>query len=128
MEPRISIITLGVADLGRAVRFYRDGLGFPTTYKDGDGIAHFATGGARFGLYPTKALAEDISPTLSPERAEFSGITLALAEKAGATIVKPAQDVFWGGHSGYFRDPDGHFWEVAWGPMFQFAEDGTLLF
>lgn len=142
MEPRISIITLGVADLGRAVRFYRDGLGFPTTYKDGDGIAHFATGGARFGLYPTKALAEDISPTLSPERAEFSGITLAhnvrtreevaatlaLAEKAGATIVKQAQDVFWGGHSGYFRDPDGHFWEVAWGPMFQFAEDGTLLF
>jgi len=141
MEPRISIITLGVQDLARAVRFYRDGLGFPTSYKDGDGIAHFRTGGVRLGLYPVNALAEDISPQLPPARAAFPGITLAhnartreevarilaLAEKAGATIVKPAQDVFWGGHSGYFRDPDGYFWEVAWGPMFQFDETGALL-
>ncbi|HLP09014.1 MAG TPA: VOC family protein [Opitutaceae bacterium] len=140
MEPRISIITLGVADLDRAVRFYRDGLGFPTSYKAGDGIAFFRTTGARLALYPRKPLAEDIGPDIDPGRPGFGGITLAhnvrtkdevaqvlaLAEKAGATIVKPAQDVFWGGHSGYFRDLDGNHWEVAWGPMFTFDESGAL--
>ena len=133
MEPRISIITLGVADLGRAVEFYRDGLGLPTGYKEGDGIAHFDTGGVRLGLYPRQALAEDIGPAVDPGKPGFGGITLAhnvrtreevapllaLAEKAGAALVKPAQDVFWGGHSGYFRDPDGHYWEIAWAPGYQ---------
>lgn len=141
MEPRISIITLGVADLARSVRFYRDGLGFPTRYADGGPIAFFQTGGVRLALYPLVHLAADISPALSPARTAFSGITLAhntrtkaevaavlaRAAAAGATIVKPAQDVFWGGHSGYFADPDGHYWEVAWAPMFQFADDGALL-
>ena len=140
MEPRISIITLGVADLPRAVRFYRDGLGFPSSYKEGDGIAFFQTGGARLALYPRKALAEDIGPDIDPGKPGFGGITLAhnvrsreqvaqvlaAAERAGAAIVKPAQDSFWGGHHGYFRDPDGHHWEIAWGPMFTFAADGAV--
>ncbi|HLP02141.1 MAG TPA: VOC family protein [Opitutaceae bacterium] len=140
MEPRISIITLGVADLARAVQFYRDGLGFPTSYKAGDGIAFFRTTGVRLALYPRKALAEDIGPDIDPGRPGFGGITLAhnvrtkdevaqvlaFAAQAGATVVKPAQDVFWGGHSGYFRDLDGYHWEVAWGPMFSFDENGAL--
>jgi len=141
MEPRISIITLGVADLGRSVRFYRDGLGFPTNYKEGEPIAFFSTGGVRLALYPLEKLAEDISPSLDAGRSKFGGITLAhntrtkedvarvltLAEAAGGTIVKQARDVFWGGHSGYFADPDGYFWEVAWAPMFKFAPDGSLI-
>ncbi|MCE5333347.1 MAG: VOC family protein [Desulfobacteraceae bacterium] len=141
MEHRISIITLGVADLERSVRFYRDGLGFPTNYRAGESVAFFATDGVRLALYPLDKLAEDISPSLQPEKNRFGGITLAhntrtreevaavlqTAEGAGGTIVKPAQDVFWGGHSGYFSDPDGYFWEVAWGPMFRFAPDGSLL-
>ncbi|MGE0608584.1 MAG: VOC family protein [Pirellulales bacterium] len=140
MEPRISLITLGVRDLPRAVKFYRDGLGFPTDYQDGGPVAFFSTGGARLSLFPTDELAHDISPSLAAETGPFSGITLAhnvrrkeevaevlaLAERAGGMIVKPAQDVFWGGHSGYFRDPDGHYWEVAWNPHFPLLEDGTL--
>jgi hypothetical protein len=141
MEPRISAVTLGVADLDRSVRFYRDGLGFPTKYKAGEGIALFSTGGTRLALYPLDKLAEDISPDLPSERSRFSGVSLihntrtreevatllAQAEAAGGTIVKPAQDTFWGGHSGYFADPDGHYWEVAWAPMFSFAPDGSLV-
>ncbi len=141
MEPRISIITLGVADLPRAVRFYRDGLGFPTRYKDGEGIAFFDTGGVRLALYPRKLLAEDIGPEVEPGRPGFGGITLAhnvrskeevaqvlvLAEKAGATIVTPARDTFWGGHDGYFCDLDGYYWEIAWGPMFSFDATGALV-
>lgn len=141
MEPRIHILTLGVADLDRSVRFYREGLGFPTTYKEGEAIAFFLTGGARLALYPLDKLAGDISPSLPPTRGGFGGFTLAhntrtreevvsvlkRAEAAGGVIVKQAQDVFWGGYSGYFADPDGYFWEVAWGPMFSFAPDGSLL-
>ena len=139
-EPRISIITLGVADLARAVRFYRDGLGFPTGYKDGDGIAFFRNGGTRLALFPRKPLAEDIGPDVDPGKPGFGGITLAhavrtreevaqvlaLAERSGATIVKPAQDTSWGGHHGYFRDPDGHHCEILWGPMFSIDATGAL--
>ena len=77
MEPRITLITLGVADLPRAVRFYRDGLGWPTTYEDGGEVAFFRTGGARLSLYPIAHLAADISPDLAPTRTGFSGLTLA---------------------------------------------------
>jgi len=131
MEPRISIITLGVADLQRAIAFYGVGLGLPVLSADGN-IAFFEMQGTRLALYPMGALADDAM--VSPERTGFSGITLAqcvrtredvdallkVAEKAGAKIVKPAQDVFWGGYSGYFSDPDGHLWEIAWNPFYTF--------
>lgn len=141
MEPRISIITLGVTDFVRSLHFYRDGLGWPTRANDAAEIAFFNTAGTRFAIYPLDKLAEDISPALPPTRTGFSGITLAhnvrtrkevaqvlaYAESAGATIVKHAQDVFWGGHSGYFADPDGYYWEVAFAPGFQLAADGSLI-
>ncbi|MDR3401884.1 MAG: VOC family protein [Chthoniobacter sp.] len=141
MEPRISIITLGVTDFVRSLRFYRDGLGWPTRAAETADIAFFNTAGTRFAIYPLDKLAEDISPALPPTRSGFSGITLAHnvrtredvarvlgeAEAAGAVIVKPAQDAFWGGHSGYFADPDGYYWEVAFAPGFQFAADGSLI-
>lgn len=140
MEPRITLLTLGVSDLSRAVRFYRDGLGLPTTYKEGDGVAFFNTGGTRLSLYPLDDLAADIGAGTEPSRGGFGGITIAhnvrtkedvtpvlgLAAKAGATIVKPAQDAFWGGHSGYFRDPDGYYWEVAWNPGLPLDADGFM--
>lgn len=131
MEARISIITLGVADLPRSVRFYREGLNLPLVHEDVDDIAFFDLGGMRLALYPRAALAEDVG--VPAEGSGFSGVTLAhnvraktevapllaQAEAAGGRIVKPAQDVFWGGHSGYFADPDGHLWEVAWNPYFK---------
>ena len=140
MEPRITLITLGVADLPRAVRFYRDGLGWPTIYEAGGSIAFINTIGTRLALYPDHELAADISPDLQPARAGFGGITLghcvrtkaevaavlAQAERAGGRIVKPAQDVFWGGHSGYFTDPDGYYWEVAWNPVAPLDADGFM--
>jgi len=130
MEPRISIITLGVSDLERSVKFYRDGLGLPTTYKAGEGIAFFQLAGTWLALYPSDALAEDAF--LPPERSRFGGVTLAHnvrskadadavikeALAAGSTLLKPAADTFWGGYSGYFADPDGHPWEIAWNPYF----------
>jgi catechol 2,3-dioxygenase-like lactoylglutathione lyase family enzyme len=128
MEPRISIITLGVSDLPRSIAFYRDGLGLPTTYKEGEGIAFFQTAGAWLALFPYDALAQDAG--LPPDRARFGGITLAhnvgskaevdrilsQALAAGASQLRPAGEMFWGGYSGYFADPDGHPWEVAWNP------------
>lgn len=129
MKPSISIITLGVVDLALAVKFYRDGLGFPTTYQEGEGIAFFALQGTRLALYPSDALAEDAC--LPSARTRFGGFTLAhnvaskaevdqvieLAISAGASLLKPAADAFWGGYSGYFADPDGNPWEVAWNPF-----------
>lgn len=134
MDPRISIITLGVADLDRAVEFYRDGLGLPLQGDEYDEIAFFELQGTWLSLYPRDALAEDA--TVPGEGTGFAGVTLAhnvgstdevdavlaQAEAAGATIVKPAQEVFWGGYSGYFADPDGHLWEVAWNPYFPLDE------
>jgi catechol 2,3-dioxygenase-like lactoylglutathione lyase family enzyme len=140
MEARISIITLGVANVDRSIRFYRDGLGFPTSAREGDAIAFFVTAGTRLAVYPLDQLADDIGPGIKAAKG-FSGITLAhnvrrkeevaevlaLAEQAGGRIVKPAQDVFWGGHSGYFADPDGHYWEVAWAAHFRFDDSGALV-
>ncbi len=129
MEPRITLITLGVSDLDRSVRFYRDGLGLPK--RDGpDGIAFFETRGTWLSLYPRESLAEDA--TVSAEGSGFRAfalahnvasakevdLTLEQAVGAGATLVKPGQKVFWGGYSGYFADPDGFLWEVAWNPHF----------
>lgn len=139
MEPRISLITLGVQDLERSLRFYRDGLGLPTTWNAELGVIFFQTAGTRLALYPYKALANDISDQFEVPRAKFSGITLAhnvrekddvdrilqQAEAAGAKIEKAAQDTFWGGYAGYFSDPDGYLWEVAYG-AFEFNPDGSL--
>ena len=139
MEPRISLVTLGVDDLERSWRFYADGLGLPTTWTPDKGVIFFRTGGTILSLYGYDALAKDAGEEYRVPRGKFSGITLAhnvrekhqvaevlaLAERAGGTIVKPAQDAFWGGHHGYFTDPDGYLWEVAYG-AFPLRADGSL--
>ena len=141
MEPRISIITLGVADMEKAYKFYHQGLGFPTTKKPEEGIIFFQTSGTCLALYPLDKLAEDVSPDTPSERGPFPGITLAhntkvkedvdkilaLAEACGGKIEKPAQDTFWGGYSGYFSDPDGYLWEVAYADSWEFNPDGSLV-
>jgi len=142
MEPRISIITLGVKDLERSFKFYRDGLGLPTSNTPEEGICFFKTSGVCLALYPFNKLAEDVSPAFEHvEKAKFMGITLAhntktkneveelleQAEKFGGKIEKRAQDVFWGGYSGYFSDPDGYLWEVAYSDQWKFNPDGSLV-
>lgn len=141
MEPRISIVTLGVAEIGRSFKFYHDGLGFPTTGKPDAEIIFFQTGGTCLALYPADKLAEDISSGFPKGRSRFSGVTLAhntrtreevdailqQAQRAGGKIEKPAEDAFWGGYSGYFSDPDGHLWEVAYSDQWQFHPDGSLV-
>ncbi|MBA4741759.1 MAG: VOC family protein [Azoarcus sp.] len=131
MKPHLSMVTLGVRDLPRAVRFYEQGLGLPRLDLDSDSVAFFTLAGAWLGLYGREALAEDAG--VPAEGSGFSGValahnvgsredvdaTLAQAVAAGGTLIKPGQDVFWGGYSGYFADPDGHLWEVAWNPFMQ---------
>ena len=128
MKPHITIITLGVIDLQRAINFYEKGLGLPRK-NESESIAFFDMSGTMLALYPRDELAEDI--TISPEGTGFQGFTLAhnvaspeevdmtLAEAvaAGAELVKPGQEAFWGGYSGYFKDPDGFYWEVAHNPF-----------
>jgi uncharacterized protein len=137
MEQRLSVVTLGVADLERSRRFYEEGLGWRRG-NAGDEIVFFQVGGAVLALFPRGELAKDAH--LPAEGSGFGGITLAynvrdrqevdavLAEAAaaGATILKPAQDVFWGGYSGYFADPDGHPWEVAWNPEWSLDDAGRV--
>ena len=139
MKPKIGIITLGVSDLKKSLVFYRDGLGFPThEYKEDAGIVFFKLEGTWLALYPRDELVKDLGEDaekaglrFDQEQSTFGGVTLAhnektkeevdatvqLAVNAGATLVKPPQDVFWGGYSGYFADPDGHLWEVAYNPF-----------
>ena len=128
MKPHITIITLGVEDLQRAINFYEKGLSLPRK-NESKSIAFFDMSGTMLALYPRDELAEDI--TISPEGTGFQGFTLAhnvaspeevdmtLAEAvaAGAELVKPGQEAFWGGYSGYFKDPDGFYWEVAHNPF-----------
>ena len=137
---RVTILTLGVADLDKATEFYRAVLGTPPNVSDG--ITFVQLPGTWLALYPFEKLAEDISPDVPVTRGGFSGVTLAhnarskddvvdiirRAESAGARIVKEPQETFWGGFSGYFADLDGYYWEVAWGPMFDFAENGEMTF
>lgn len=139
--PRLTVITLGVTDLAKSTRFYETIFGI-SPGSEYEGISLFELPGNWLTLYPVDKLAEDISPQLSPTRSGFSGITLAYntpskdevvaifeeVKAAGASIVKAPQDTFWGGFSGYFADLDGYYWEVVWGPMFDFAPDGALRF
>jgi predicted lactoylglutathione lyase len=137
--PRLTVVTLGVADLQRATSFYAALFGRDANPKHEE-IAFFELPGTWLTLYPLDKLAEDISPDLSPARAAFSGITLAYnahsrdevqaivehARSLGATVAKAPQDTFWGGFSGYVGDLDGYHWEIVWAPMFGFTADGAL--
>lgn len=134
MKPRITVITLGVDDLERAVRFYRDGLGLKTEGIVGTEFEHGAVaffeleGGLRLALWPRRSLAHDAGVT--PGGGSATEFTLGhnvhsatavdgvmeQARQAGAKLVKPAGPTFWGGYAGYFQDPDGHLWEVVWNP------------
>ena len=137
MEQRISLITLAVEDMDRAATFY-EALGWARVDSP-DGVIAFDLIGQTLGLYSRTALAEDLG--LEPQTiGGFSGVTLGhnlrdkdqvaplldRAQKAGGRILKPAQDVFWGGYHGYFADPDGHVWEVAWNPHSPLARNGAF--
>lgn len=140
MRQKLSIVTLGVKDLTRSRKFYQDGLGWTPSSASQDNIIFFDLGGVGLVLFPIDELAKDA--TVASDRSGFSGITLAhntrsveevdrvlqKAEQAGAKIIKKAQKVFWGGYSGYFADPDGHLWEVAWNPFIEFDEKDALIF
>ena len=130
MKPKISLVTLGVRDFPRSLAFYRDGLGFPPhNYAEGEEHVMFALEGSWLSLFPWDELAKDA--TVAQEGRGFSGVTLAhnvgskaeadavfaTAVAAGARPLKAPTEVFWGGYSGYFADPDGHLWEVAFNPF-----------
>lgn len=137
MKPRITVLTIGVDDLDAAVRFYRDGLGWKTDGVIGQEFEHGAVAffdlesGLRLALWPRASIANDAGTTLGPvSSTEFTlghnvssretvDAVMQRALKAGATIVKPAQDTFWGGYAGYFSDPDRHLWEIVWNPDFE---------
>ena len=137
MEQRISLVTLGVLDLKRSISFY-ERLGWRRSMAGSEGVTFFQTGGSVFGLYPRERLAEDAQ--LPSDGFGFGGFALAqnvrskqevdriLAEAvaSGAKLLKAAEDVFWGGYSGYFSDPDGYPWEIAWNPGFEILEDGSI--
>jgi uncharacterized protein len=137
MEQRLSLVTLGVADLERARRFYENGLGWRRG-NDHAEVVFYQLGGMVLALWGRDALAQDAH--LPNAGSGFGGIALAYnartraevdavlaeAEAAGAKILKPAEDAFWGGYSGYFADPDGHLWEVAWNPEWTLADDGSV--
>jgi predicted lactoylglutathione lyase len=138
LEQRLTLITLGVADLARSRAFYEQ-LGWTRSVRAAEGVAFFQAGGVVLSLYPRADLAKDAD--LSPAGSGFPGFSLAynartreevdavLAEAvdAGGTLVKPAYDIFWGGYVGFFEDPDGFLWEIAWNPMFPLTEDGALM-
>jgi uncharacterized protein len=140
MEPRVSLLTLGVSDLERAIAFYRDGLRWPKSNTGGDEVAFFKTGGVVIALFPRASFAADAGVEIDEvEHGAFSRISLAHnvaeenqvdsvlrdAAEAGATIVKEAQEIFFGRH-GFFADPEGFLWEVAWNPSFPMAADGSI--
>ena len=137
MKPRFQILTLAIDDLTRALAFYRDGMGLPTKgivgteFEDGAVVFIPVNDGLTLALYPAASLAKDagIAATgtrlgaisighLVDSKAEVDAV-MAQAAKAGATVTDPARDRFWGGYSGYFHDPDGHLWEIAWNPSWE---------
>lgn len=135
MKPRLTVLTIGVDDLEQALRFYRDGLGFASEGIVGMEFEHGAVAffdlqpGLRLALWPRRSIAHDSGVEMrDPSSTEFTlghnvpsrekvDEVMAQARSAGATIVKPADDTFWGGYAGYFQDPDGHLWEVVWNPQ-----------
>lgn len=137
MQARITVLTLGVDDLEASLRFYRDGLGFATEgivgreFEYGAVVSIQLQSGLRLALWPRRSISHDTGLALEPpSRTEFTlghnvgskaevDAILRQASAAGATIVKPAHDTFWGGYSGYFQDPDGHLWEIVWNPQWQ---------
>src|SRR5271166_2852500 len=137
MEQRVSIITLGVADLKRSKEFY-ERFGWRRSMAKAEGVVFFQAGGMALALYPRHELAKDAN--IAPEGHGFNGMSLSYnartrtevdsvldeAAGAGAKILKPAEEAFWGGYSGYFADPDGFLWEVAWNQSFPIAEDGSI--
>lgn len=139
MDARIHLVTLGVTDLQRAVRFYRDGLGWHTSMKEGEDVAFFQLGPMVLALWGRDQLAGDANVPAGDKPA-FCGVSLAQclpskadvdavlakAQAAGATIPKPAEDTFWGGYAGYFADPDGYLWEIAWNPFWELLPDGGI--
>jgi uncharacterized protein len=135
MKPRITLVTIGVDDLERSLQFYRDGLGLKTegivgTEFEYGAVAFFdLQSGLKLAIWPRKSIAHDSGiPPGSPSPTEFTlghnvsskaevDAVMEQARKAGAVIVKPAHDTFWGGYAGYFQDPDRHLWEIAWNPQ-----------
>jgi catechol 2,3-dioxygenase-like lactoylglutathione lyase family enzyme len=138
MEKRLGTLTLGVRDLARARKFYEEGLGWTRDGGESD-IAFYQLNGLVLGLYEWPKLAADAG--VEAVGSGFRGVTLAYcvrspqdlervlaeAEAAGATILIPPRDTFWGGRDGYFSDPDGHLWEVQWNPHLEITEDGRHL-
>ncbi len=140
MKPRITLITLGVDDLERSLRFYRDGLGLKTEgiigkeFEYGAVVFFDLQGGLKLALWPRTSLAHDTGlPVDNVSATEFSighnaaskvevDAVMAQAQRAGAVIVQPAHDTFYGGYAGYFQDPDRHLWEVAWNPQWVVQE------
>lgn len=145
LEPRISVITLGVDDLDRAIRFY-EAMGLERSKRITEGVAFFQMGGMILALWPREQLAADIAndnfrPAMGANgKPGFSGVALAYntrseaevnlildqVDKVGGRVLKPAQRAFWGGVQGYFADTEGNLWEVAHNPAFPIAQDGTV--
>ncbi len=135
----LSLVTLGVSDLSRSIAFY-EALGFKRKAQGAEGVGFFQAGACAIAVWPTQELAKDANIVFKDLSPGFRGVSLAwncgsksevdtamdLAYRAGATIQKQAADVFWGGYTGYFFDPDGHLWEVAYNPDFALTGDGRL--
>lgn len=135
MQPLVTVITLGIKDLEISLGFYRDGLGFPTEGIVGTEFEHGAVAfiqlqpGLRLALWPRTSIGHDTGLAVGPPCATMMTLghnvaskaqvdsVMAKAQAAGAIIIKPAHETFWGGYSGYFQDPDGHLWEVVWNPQ-----------
>lgn len=138
-EARLTLVTLGVTNLARSISFY-ESLGFARKGKASEGVGFFKAGACAIAVWPSAELAKDANVAFENMAETFRGVALAwncrskdevdavirLAKTCGAAIRKPARDVFWGGYSGYFTDPDGHLWEVAHNPHFPLSEDGQL--
>lgn len=138
MSSCLTVITLGISDLARARKFYVDGLGFRPSSSSNEHIVFLHAGGVVLALYDRESLAQDAH--VPAAGSGFGGVTLArnvgtkaevdqllaLAQQAGGRVLKSAQEVFWGGYSGYFADPDGHPWEVAYNPHWKLSPDGLV--